>query len=113
MQKRRILIVDDEPGFIKLLKLTLERTGRYQVWEENDPTKAVDAAMKFMPDLILLDFLMPKIDGGRIAEQIRADPHLRKTPIVFLSATVVERVGQPMRTRDFQLWRNPLASKNY
>jgi len=72
MHKRRILIVDDEPGFIRLLKLNVERAGRYRVWEETDSTKAVDAALKLMPDLNLLDFVMPKTDGANLAREIRA-----------------------------------------
>lgn len=111
MQKRRILIVDDEPGFIKLLKLNLERTGRYQVWEEKRPEKAVDAAMKFMPDLILLDFVMPKIDGGEVARQIRADPLLREIPIVFLTATVRKNESGSMETAGLPALAKPIGTQ--
>lgn len=95
MQKRRILIVDDEQGLVRLLKLTLERTGRYEVLEESDATKALEVAVEFKPELVLLDLVMPKIDGGRLALQIRADPQVRQTPILFLSATVLKREGWP------------------
>ena len=111
MHKRRILLVDDETGFIRLLKLTLEKTWLYQVWEQNDPSKAVDAAMKFMPDLILLDFVMPKIDGVDVARQIRAEPILRETPIVFLSATVQRKDGQPMEIAGFPALAKPIGVK--
>lgn len=95
MHKRRILIVDDESGFNRLLKLVLERTGRYLVREEDDATTAVAVARQFEPDLILLDFVMPKIDGGSVARRIRADAQLGETPIVFLSATVLKTEGDP------------------
>ncbi len=91
MQKKRIFIVDDESGFTRLLKLTLERTGRYIVLEENDGTKAWLAAREFKPDIIFLDIVMPKIDGGDVAQQIRTDPLLAHIPIIFLTAIVSHR----------------------
>ena len=74
MDKKRIFIVDDESGFTRLLKLTLEKTGGYLVKEENDGTNAWRAAREFKPDIIFLDIVMPKIDGGDVAQQIRSDP---------------------------------------
>ena len=92
-EKKRILIVDDESGFTRLLKLTLEKTGRYLVREENDGTRARDTAREFQPDLILLDIVMPKIDGGEVAQKIRSDPKLADVPIIFLTAIVSEKEG--------------------
>ena len=86
--KKRLLIVDDESGFTRLLKLTLERTGKYIVREENEGTNAWLAARDFRPDIVFLDIVMPKIDGGDVAQQIRSDPLLAKVPIVFLTAIV-------------------------
>lgn len=91
MQQKRILIVDDESGFTRLLKLTLEKTGDYIVWEENDGTKAHETAREFRPDLIFLDIVMPKIDGGDVASQIKADPALQDAKIVFLTAIVSKK----------------------
>lgn len=88
MNKRKILIVDDESGFTRLLKLTLEKTGRYIVREENDGTQAWLAAREFRPEMIFLDIVMPKIDGGDVAQQIRSDPSLANVPVVFLTAIV-------------------------
>lgn len=90
-EKKRVLIVDDESGFTRLLKLTLERTGRYSVLEQNDATKALEAARTFRPDLMLLDIVMPKMDGGDVARQITADPTLKHTKIVFLTAIVSKK----------------------
>jgi two-component system, OmpR family, response regulator len=89
--KKRIFIVDDESGFTRLLKLTLERTGKYIVREENEGTEAWLAAREFKPDMIFLDIVMPKIDGGEVAQQIRSDPVLARVPIVFLTAIVSDR----------------------
>jgi two-component system, OmpR family, response regulator len=88
MEKKRIFIVDDEAGFTRLLKLTLEKTGNFQVLEENDGTNAWLQAREFKPDIIFLDIVMPKIDGGDVAQQIRSDPLLAQVPIVFLTAIV-------------------------
>ena len=88
MKKQRIFIVDDEAGFTRLLKLTLEKTGNFQVQEENDGTNAWLEARAFKPDIIFLDLVMPKIDGGDVAQQIRSDPMLAHVPIIFLTAIV-------------------------
>ncbi len=89
-EKRRILIVDDDPESTHVVKILLERTGRYLVLEENDAAKAHQSAQNFRPDVILLDIMMPETDGGEVTAQIEADPELQKTPIIFLSALVTE-----------------------
>jgi CheY-like chemotaxis protein len=89
-EKRRILIVDNDRESTHLVKILLEKTGRYLVLEENDATKGHQSARNFRPDLILLDIVMPETDGGEIAAQIRADPELQRTPIIFLTALVTK-----------------------
>jgi CheY-like chemotaxis protein len=85
------LIVDDEAGFTRLLKLTLEGTKRYIVKEENDGSQALTTARQFRPDLILLDIVMPKVDGGDVARQIASDPILKTAKVIFLTAIVSQR----------------------
>jgi CheY-like chemotaxis protein len=89
-RKRRILIVDNDRDTTHLVKILLERTGRYSVLEENDATKAHQSAQNLRPDLILLDIVMPEKDGGEVAAQIQADPELQRTPVIFLTALVTE-----------------------
>jgi CheY-like chemotaxis protein len=89
-EKRRVLIVDDDRESTHLVKILLEKTGNYVVLEENDPDEAHQSARNFRPDAILLDIMMPKTDGGDVAAQIEADPELRSTPIIFLTALVTE-----------------------
>lgn len=84
----RVFVVDDEPGVTRLLKINLEGTGSYKVRTENQPEKALEAAREFYPDLVLMDVMMPGLDGGDLAARFRADPRLRRVPIVFLTATV-------------------------
>ena len=88
MARKRILLVDDEKSFTNLLKLNLEETGSYEVRVENWPEDARAAAKEFKPHLILLDIIMPRFPGGDVAADIKADPALKDTPIVFLTATV-------------------------
>src|SRR5918996_1630889 len=96
MSKKRILVVDDEAGITRLLKLNLERTGKYEVREENFGARALEAAQAFRPDLVLLDVMMPDMDGGDVAASLKADPALRKTPVVFLTAAIKkEELGAP------------------
>jgi CheY-like chemotaxis protein len=89
-EKRRVLIVDDDPDSTHLVKILLEKTGHYIVFEENDADEAHQSARNFRPDAILMDIMMPKTDGGEVAAQIEADPELRSTPIIFLTALVTE-----------------------
>ena len=86
MNPKRILLVDDEPGITRSLKLTLEAAAGYEVRTENDSTRAIDAARDFHPQLILLDVLMPRLDGCDISARLHADLELKDTPIVFLTA---------------------------
>ena len=89
-RKRRILIVDNDRDTTHLVKILLEKTGRYSVLEENDATNAHQSAQNFRPDLILLDIVMPETDGGEVAAQIQADPELQRTPVIFLTALVTK-----------------------
>lgn len=86
--RHRILVVDDEPGFTRLLRINLEATGRYAVQEVNDSLDALSIALDFHPDLVLLDVMMPGMDGGDVASQFSNDARLREIPTIFLTATV-------------------------
>lgn len=88
--KRRILIVDDEKEFTHLARVTLESLGNFKVIEENDATAALATARREEPELILLDIMMPQIDGGELAALLANDPQLRHIPIIFLSALVTQ-----------------------
>jgi CheY-like chemotaxis protein len=87
-EKKRILVVDDEPSITRLVKLNLEQTGGYEVATENVSTAGLATAERFRPDLILLDVMMPGLDGGNLASVLQASPKLKGVPIVFLTAAV-------------------------
>ena len=86
--KPRILIVDDNPRFSHSARLILQQSGQYVVCEENDAAGAVETARSFRPNLILLDLVMPHIDGAEVAAQIESDWALHGVPIVFVTGLV-------------------------
>src|SRR2546427_12834579 len=75
MHRARVLLIDDEPSFTRMLKLNLERRG-FEVMVENNGANAYAAARQFLPDFILLDVIMPDVDGGEVASRIRGDAGL-------------------------------------
>ncbi|MGE5183917.1 MAG: response regulator [Acidobacteriota bacterium] len=81
----RVLIVDDDASIRAICREVLE-LGGYQVRDAGSATAALTEARRFRPDMILLDVLMPGIDGYRCAEMIRSDPAIGMAPIMFLSA---------------------------
>jgi DNA-binding response OmpR family regulator len=88
MKKKRILIVDDEVSFTRLLKLNLEQTNRYEVRVVNWAEDALTEAREFGPDLVLLDVIMPRLFGGDVAARLRAEESLKNTPVIFFTAAV-------------------------
>lgn len=81
----KVLVVDDEESILELLRYNLEKSG-YEVQTALDGLRAVDIARKFLPDLVLLDIMMPKMDGVETCRLLRDIPELQKTFIVFLTA---------------------------
>ena len=86
--KKRILVVDDGVAQTTMVKVNLEKTGKYEVRTENAALKAIDAVKDFQPDLILLDIMMPDKPGDDIAMELQDDPRLSTIPIIFLTAMV-------------------------
>jgi two-component system OmpR family response regulator len=90
MTPKKVLIVDDEVSITRLLKLNLEKTGLFIVRDENRASQALQAAKEFKPDVVLLDVMMPEMDGGDVAALIRSQPLFQNIPIIFLTAVVKE-----------------------
>ena len=88
-QKQKILIVDDEEDILEILKYNLSKEG-YEVKTATDGLKGVEKAKSFVPNLILLDIMMPKQDGVETCRQIRELPELVNTFIIFLTARAEE-----------------------
>lgn len=85
MKHKTILIVDDEPDILEFLQYNLEKEG-YRVFTANNGENGIAIAEKEKPDLIILDIMMPKMDGVEVCRQLRSKPGFKKTLIVFLTA---------------------------
>ncbi|MFA5143129.1 MAG: response regulator [Candidatus Omnitrophota bacterium] len=89
---KKILVIDDEKDFTKLIKMTLEARGVYEVRTQNSGVGALELIREFRPDLVLLDIMMPNgINGDKLAMQIREDEEIKNTPVVFLTAVLTEK----------------------
>lgn len=82
--RRTVMVVDDSATIRKILAMTLERAG-YAVVAETDGERAVARLQQIVPDLILLDITMPKLDGYEVCKHIRKDPRISHVPVVMLS----------------------------
>ena len=87
---KKILVVDDEKNVAEFLKTLLEDTGKYVVRMEYSGKAAFQTALKFRPDLILLDVMMKDMGGDALADKVRSEPAIRDTPIVFLTGIVTQ-----------------------
>lgn len=90
----KILLIDDEVDFTELLAANLEESG-YEVRQVNDPTKTLQEARAFRPDICIIDLVMPRMDGGDVVNALKADPVLSVTPTLMLTALVEENADDP------------------
>ncbi|MGA0048950.1 MAG: response regulator transcription factor [Flavobacteriaceae bacterium] len=81
----KILLVDDEPDIIEIIRFNLEQEG-YQISTAKDGLEALKKAVKILPHLIILDIMMPNMDGIETCEQLRKDTRFQDTVIMFLTA---------------------------
>ncbi len=101
--RKTILVVDDEPNIVDLLVFNLEKEG-YNTIVANDGITAVDMALKEKPDLILLDVMIPKLDGISVCKKIRYALNISNIPILMISAKDTETdkiVGLEMGADDY------------
>ncbi len=114
MDKKKILLVDDEEDFCFFVKLNLERTGKYQVFTATNGMEGIRLAKQLKPDLIFLDIVMPKMGGQRVAEILLNDESTKMIPVVFVSAVVKKEElaghGGEIGGRDFIA--KPVISEN-
>ena len=89
-ERRRVLVVDDEPDVLLLCRVNLEFEG-YEVVEASDGEEAMERLREQRFDVMLLDVMMPKMDGWQVLEAVKADPDLKDLPVVMLTAKVQDQ----------------------
>ena len=84
-EEKRILIADDDPVILRLIQVNLELEG-YEVITANNGEEAVAQAKAENPDLVILDIMMPRLDGYQACEQLKSSDDTKDIPVIFLSA---------------------------
>jgi two-component system, OmpR family, response regulator len=93
----KVCYVEDDEDIQRIVRMSLERIGKMRVEIVGDPARAVDAILSFKPDLILLDWMMPVIDGPTLFRIIREQPELSSIPVVFITAKASQRELDELR----------------
>ena len=89
MDKMKILVVDDETQLVDMIKMRLE-ANNYEVITANDGQEALQKARSQSPDLIILDLMLPKLDGYKVCRMLKFDEKYKSIPIIMLTARVQE-----------------------
>jgi DNA-binding response OmpR family regulator len=84
IQTAKVLVIDDEPEITDIVETFLTESG-YAVEVENSPASALEKAKKTKPDLVLLDIMMPGLDGYDVCQEFKKDPDLAHIPVIFLT----------------------------
>ncbi len=87
----RICYVEDDEDIQRIVRMSLERVGKMTVEVVGDPTLAIEAMTSFQPDLVMLDWMMPKMDGPAVFRQMKLRPETRDLPVVFITAKAAQR----------------------
>jgi len=103
MSRGRILVVDDEIYIVHILDFSLGMEG-YEVITALDGEQALEKARECKPDLIVLDIMMPKMDGYETCKALKADPETKDTPVILLSAkgrNIDQQAGFDVGAQDY------------
>ena len=82
----RICYVEDDEDIQRIVRMSLERLGKMTVEIVGDPMVAIDTIVGFKPDLVMLDWMMPGMDGPTLFRKLREDPQTKELPVVFITA---------------------------
>jgi two-component system, OmpR family, response regulator len=120
----RISYVEDDEDIQRIVRMSLERLGKMTVDIVSDPTMAIEAISAFKPDLVMLDWMMPKMDGPTLYREMRQHAQTRGLPVVFITAKAAQRdldelmamgavatISKPFSPKDLPeqlrgIWRN-------
>ena len=84
VEKKRILVIDDEPNLLEVIRLRLEAND-YEVLTAQDPLAGLEIAKEEMPDLIIMDVIMPKVNGLRLLRILKREDETKDIPVIILS----------------------------
>jgi DNA-binding response OmpR family regulator len=90
MDKKRILVVDDEEDILSVLKFRLEANG-YEVLSASDGQEGIDKARAEKPDLVILDLMLPKLDGYKVCRMLKMNESYKTIPVVIFTAKTQEK----------------------
>jgi len=89
---KKILIIDDEPLIVEMLAFRLQKAAGYSVFSAGDGEEGLKQAKAQNPDLILVDIMMPRMDGYEFLKQVKKDPELARIPVIILTASISAEV---------------------
>lgn len=93
----RICYVEDDPDIQRIVRMSLERIGKMTVEVVGDSTRAVETIIAWKPDLVMLDWMMPVMDGPAVLRKIRERAELKDLPVVFITAKASQRELDELR----------------
>lgn len=93
----KVCYVEDDEDIQRIARLALERVGKMEVAIVGDPTAAIETILAFQPDVVLLDWMMPVIDGPTLFRKMRETDALRSMPVVFITAKASQRELDELR----------------
>ena len=88
--KKRVLIIDDEENVLSLVSATLGYSDRFDIALARNGQEALESAMEEAPDLVILDMLMPIMDGFQVCQALKSDPHTAHVKVIMLTAMAQE-----------------------
>ena len=95
---QRICYVEDDEDIQRIVRTSLERIGKMTVALVTDPTQAIGVMTEFRPDLVMLDWMMPVMDGPTLFRQMRLRPETSALPVVFITARASQRDMDELKT---------------
>ncbi len=95
----RICYVEDDEDIQRIVRMSLERVGKMTVTVVSDPTQAIAVINEFRPDLVMLDWMMPVLDGPALFQQMKLRPETSALPVVFITAKASQRDLDELKSR--------------
>ncbi|MEO8203341.1 MAG: response regulator [Betaproteobacteria bacterium] len=87
----KVFYAEDDEDIQRIVRISLERIGKMTVRIESDPLKAIEGMKAFVPDLVMLDWMMPGMDGPTLLKKMREDPETASYPVVFITAKATQK----------------------